>query len=128
MKLTIDVNGTEYFYTLNGFDAEIFFNNNTLDLGPLNAGAQDVELSYSLVFASNFGFTYDLSLVPPAVPEPATWAMMLWASRALASPPSAAPALRRARVEARMEEFNGTSVRVRQSGELTPCGLSLRKS
>ena len=97
----------------------------TLALTDVSAGLHNL-IFQGLATCDETAFLDNVSLVTGAVisvPEPSTWAMMLLGFTGLGF-----AAYRRARAEARIEEPNGTSVRVRQSGELTPRGVSLPKS
>jgi hypothetical protein len=56
-------------------EAEAFFTDHTFDLGPLGAGPQTFDFTYTLIASAvgdGFGFTYET-----AIPEASTWAMML---------------------------------------------------
>ncbi|RBP17116.1 putative secreted protein with PEP-CTERM sorting signal [Roseiarcus fermentans] len=62
--------------------AERFFSGRTLDLGVVRRGGRTVAVSFALtpdadVVMPAGGFGFDYSLQDPAVPEPATWAMLL---------------------------------------------------
>jgi PEP-CTERM motif len=81
LKFEVTVNGT--VAVLDTFTSlrvpEAFFDDNILDLGPLSAGGEDVDISALLtasVPGAGFGFDYALT-DNPTVPEPSTWAMML---------------------------------------------------
>lgn len=81
LELTISNHGTELFTQT--FDdlaqAQLFFNDHTVGLGLLMAGAQDILVSAEYSVSTNdfarYGFQYALALAP--VPEPQTWIVML---------------------------------------------------
>jgi PEP-CTERM motif-containing protein len=81
LKFEVTVDGTiavlDTFTSLRV--AAAFFSDNTLDLGPLSAGDENVDISALLTASepgAGFGFDYALT-DNPTVPEPSTWAMML---------------------------------------------------
>lgn len=75
LDLEIGLNGQSlYSFSFGSVDdANLFFTNNTLDLGPLNAGLQNLSIRSALIGESaGYAFNYIL-----AVPEPMEWMLML---------------------------------------------------
>ena len=82
LGLSVFSHGTELFsHTFSSMDeADMFFHDSALSLGPLTAGSQDIMIAADFLFndRGSAGFRYVLGVEALApVPEPGTWVMLL---------------------------------------------------
>ena len=80
LNLDVKINGADHPFSFTLLSAaEAFFGGNQLDFGAIDAGNQDIEISFALAasrIGDGFGFAYDFG-PKTDLPEPSTWAMML---------------------------------------------------
>ena len=81
LNLDVKVNGADHSFSFTVLSAaETFFGGDPLDFGAIDAGNQDIEISFALAaskIGDGFGFAYDFGPSKTDLPEPSTWAMML---------------------------------------------------
>ena len=81
LNLDVKVNGADHSFSFTLLSAaETFFGGDPLDFGAIDAGNQDIEISFALAaskIGDGFGFAYDFGPSKTDLPEPSTWAMML---------------------------------------------------
>jgi hypothetical protein len=81
LNLDVKVNGADHPFSFTLLSAaEAFFGGNPLDFGAIDAGNQDIEISFALAasrIGDGFGFAYDFGPSKTDLPEASTWAMTL---------------------------------------------------
>ena len=81
LNLDVKINGADHPFSFTLLSAaEAFFGGNQLDFGAIDAGNQDIEISFALAasgIGDGFGFAYDFGPSKTDLPEPSTWAMIL---------------------------------------------------